>query len=979
MKNFRKFASFPIFFIVLISLTRVTRSSFSQDDNANKENKPPQEEGTSDKPLEADESSKNNAVPSGSASVHEIQSAIDPPQNTNPQETDTPNDKSKKNETADTTQPSNPQLTKSQSVKKTKIPQNVLDFLNEPKLPEEDRLDTDLPQKGQGNNNATNNSTDVKPGVPQDDRLIDELSQKDLENRSDISQKNQLDKEAASEITQEHGERGVLQGDRLATELPQNDKQNEEAENKSIVEKDLTFTEVFEEYHRYMPYMVQREETKEQGILFFPAYELKIYPVRSNHSKFYTRSAHLKDFIHDFNRRNFYDWSFSALRQVDRLIPACPEKNERTIEFSSGVSPPNTELFEKPLNVIENAFSTDDKDKVPSSPQRSNSKKGELANQLSSDQSPNQSDTESPPSSPQTTQPSNPLNLASVDSSTDIASSSNPFNSASAGLSATMQSPVRSDSASANSISDVALSRNPSNSASADLPLTAQSPAQSNSPAADSPSIDESSKLTKSPSLPNSPKGKKSKKTISENFSAARKYFLSTFRPSKKNDSKDKKTEGKKPPGRLRPRPQPRPQPPPPIKNKFKGRVLKAEKATKDEEYVASRYPCTIPLEPSFVKEEKFTSVDVFFAGYMIDFPHEKKVTPMITNLMQIYDVSKKMVWFPVAHLMRHKDTKDTYAIFNHAPTYEFGAEMKHVPIYTDYTVDENGHAYGKAEYYDQMYSEENQKSVFNAIPDGPKYFDPNNSLKLVPQELMDQKSVLPMTFKRVALNYMNIAPMFEKIRNTTWRNLENVVLKLPMVTGYSTVMFITGVYGEFKINDEPVYLDNGSNDDGMKRIKVPYAFYKVVNIVYSSPKINAFFPESLMFSFSIIIFTHNNPFEKDPEKICDEPVDCKTFGWTKVVQNDPAFGFTYCCKFTKELATKLEIDFLYGSIKHQYLLDLRLLWYVEENRSTNSLAIDDKPPLLVKSVELNVDLSKIPSTNPHILKESVKNSENPN
>lgn len=177
------------------------------------------------------------------------------------------------------------------------------------------------------------------------------------------------------------------------------------------------------------------------------------------------------------------------------------------------------------------------------------------------------------------------------------------------------------------------------------------------------------------------------------------------------------------------------------------------------------------------------------------------------------------------------------------------------------------------------------------------------------------------------------------------------------MVSTSSAVMFITGTYGSLKINDssEALYLDNGEID-GTKRLKVPYAFYKVVNIRYQSPKLNKIISLNRNFALSIVIVTHNNPFEKKPKKICERPVVCASIGWKKVEQNDPALGFTYCCEFTEEFAQKMEIIPMYESVETDELLDLRLLWYIETNESLAPLGRDEFPLIRQNKPEYEIE-----------------------
>lgn len=166
------------------------------------------------------------------------------------------------------------------------------------------------------------------------------------------------------------------------------------------------------------------------------------------------------------------------------------------------------------------------------------------------------------------------------------------------------------------------------------------------------------------------------------------------------------------------------------------------------------------------------------------------------------------------------------------------------------------------------------------------------------------------------------------------------------MVTDSTAMIFITGTYGSLKINNsrEELYLDNKGEIGGTKRLKVPYAFYKVVHAEYQSPKLDQFLPVYRKFFLSIVIVTHNDPFETNPKKICDKPVVCSSIGWTKVEQKNPELGFSYCCEFTKKFAEKLDIIPMYAGIRTDALLDLRLLWYVETNESTSPLERDEFP-----------------------------------
>lgn len=51
---------------------------------------------------------------------------------------------------------------------------------------------------------------------------------------------------------------------------------------------------------------------------------------------------------------------------------------------------------------------------------------------------------------------------------------------------------------------------------------------------------------------------------------------------------------------------------------------------------------------------------------------------------------------------MVDKKTKDTFSVFSYTTFHDSVVKMKNIPIYTDYTVNENSHA--DVDYYKRMY-----------------------------------------------------------------------------------------------------------------------------------------------------------------------------------------------------------------------------------------------------------------------------------
>lgn len=177
--------------------------------------------------------------------------------------------------------------------------------------------------------------------------------------------------------------------------------------------------------------------------------------------------------------------------------------------------------------------------------------------------------------------------------------------------------------------------------------------------------------------------------------------------------------------------------------------------------------------------------------------------------------ILQDMVFFHVGFFGIDKNTEDTIFAHHYIPYYDVIRDMETpTAVYTNYNVNEIIYPQGMS--FDRIYEQvrtyfiinyimfilssffefsvikipyddssfkSNQRRIFEKLlgSNYQTYFNPEKGLELVKQELIDQKMLPMMTFKQLALSYINIVPMFKTIRDNAWTTIEKEISRIPV------------------------------------------------------------------------------------------------------------------------------------------------------------------------------------------------------